>query len=194
MNELTNEKTMTVKQISTLLNVSNETIKRIIRKLYPDKMQSRKITRLTKEESEKVIGEIRVETKNHLTQNESVNNYVTKNDLKEFGKTIVEEMLKQFLPLIQNNNQNKLLDVVKTKVTVKEFANKNNIQSYNIRSLLIIAGRECTRLSKDMNRSIEYRTGKNMGFPEAYYDEDLLETAFLVAKKMQEQNNTLFNN
>lgn len=50
MNYLTNEKTMTVKEVAEVLGVTPESIKWNIRKLYPDKMKNGIETRLTEKE------------------------------------------------------------------------------------------------------------------------------------------------
>lgn len=50
MKELTTEKTMTVKEVATILNVTTEALKKHIRDLFPDKMQNGRTTYLTESE------------------------------------------------------------------------------------------------------------------------------------------------
>lgn len=184
---------MNVKELSSLFNVSESTVKRIIRDVYPDKMQNGKRTILTKTESI-ILGEyIRktgyiqpVQNEQVAIQNEQA--YLTKDDLKDFGKSLVQEMFKQIIPLIQNNQPKQIEN--KPKLTITEYIKKNNITSYNYQALSIQAGKQATRLSKELHKDISFKREGN--YDVNMYDEDILETAIIVAKKIIEKNNLLF--
>jgi hypothetical protein len=99
---------MTVKELSKLFNVSDETIKNVIRELYPELMQKGKRTILDKEKCF-AIGEIvrkpgYIQPTNNLPVPTN-NLYVTKDDLKAFAKEIVSETIKQIMPIINQPKQ-----------------------------------------------------------------------------------------
>jgi septal ring factor EnvC (AmiA/AmiB activator) len=103
MNKLNNF--MTVKEISNLLNVSDQTVRRIVRILYPAKMEKCKMTKLSKDEADKVIGEIRIEIKSQLQQN-----------VEDLQQNVVD--LTQNVPnLVQNvSDLNNRMDKIETAI------------------------------------------------------------------------------
>jgi DNA-binding Lrp family transcriptional regulator len=189
---------MTIKEISEITNVSRSTVLRKIKDLFPEILESGKTTRMNKEQSVKLVENIKkgfiqpIQNEQELIQNEQVIIQFTK-ALDIFSKTMenIDKRLSNLENTKQLDNNIKLLPETK-KITAKEYAEKNNIKSYNQNSLLNLATRECTRLAKDLNRSIDYKNNIINGYPEAYFDEDLLSTAFLVARKKQELKNDLF--
>ena len=105
MNELTNEKFMTIKDFIELTGLSDRNVRRAIKKLFPDKIKRGKKTVIYKNESDKLLKELRIKELPNIGKNAEVNNqYITRVELAEFGKTIVSEMFKQMLPLLQQNN------------------------------------------------------------------------------------------
>ena len=113
---------MNYKQLSEFFGKSKRTIERIVKKLsIPIENGKEKI--LTKEEVELIANELykklplAIKESINMTFNKiqpttndigkpttnDIGNFVTKDELKEFGKTIVQEMFNQFIPLIKNN-------------------------------------------------------------------------------------------
>lgn len=168
MNDLKNNEIMTVKQIASLLQVSNETVKNVIRKVYPAKMISGKKTILNLDESEKIIGEIRIQSKNKLTKNLSVTykNFVTKDDLKNFAQAIVSETIKSIIPLIQNQNQPRQIEMKQDYYSILGYANYKHIQ-INF-SDAIKFGKEASKLSNSNNFEIRKIPDERFGFVNSY--------------------------
>ena len=101
------------------------------------------------------------------------------------------EMNKTLLAMIGNQKALPQLTDVK-KMTISEYFKKEKVQSYNYKALANATGRQATRLSKEMNRTIQYRFNNESGYNEGLYDEDLLYTALIVAKKILEEKQSLF--
>jgi DNA-binding Lrp family transcriptional regulator len=110
MNELSKEKTMTIKEIATFLKVDYSHVYRITKKLFPEKFANGKTTYLN-ENNVNILSEyLKVKVKNAPLQNAKQNEKaLTKQDLIEYTRDIVKECvnetLKQIIPLIQNNSQ-----------------------------------------------------------------------------------------
>jgi anti-repressor protein len=107
-----------------------------------------------------------------------------------FTKTL--ETMDKRLTNIENvqSKQIETTNPVKQKYTVRQYITKNNIKSYNMNLFSNQVGRALTKLSRDLHRGIGFiREGD---YDVGLYDEDLFETAVIVATKMIEKNNTLF--
>jgi hypothetical protein len=171
MNELTKEKTMTVKQISILLDVSDKTVKREIRKLYPLKMQARKITRLTKDEAAKIIGEIKIQTKNHLGQNVPVNvldEKLNKLETIVFSLAeIVKNQIEQTNKLLNQPNI-KQIEIKQDYFSLKAFCIKKGIKTISVSELRGI-GKEASKLSKENNIEIRKVEDEQWGLVNSYH-------------------------
>ena len=89
---------MTTKQIAEVAGVSVDTVQRKIKELYPDLVEKRKATNLPQTAAVAVMSDLRKVGFVQPTENLEV---VTRADLADFGKSIVAEMMRQFLPMIQ---------------------------------------------------------------------------------------------
>jgi transposase len=110
MNELSIEKTMTIKEIAEILNVSVELITKKVRELYPDKMKTGKTTYLNEIEVTRINLEIKQNP--HLVQSYEVKTKLEKN-------LIVRQAI-QFL------EEDKLELIERNKILAKENHTKSN--------------------------------------------------------------------
>lgn len=153
---------MTARQMSEVSGVSVDTVNRKIKEMYPDAVQKGRSTRLSQTQAITVMSELRkknfveptqsaeVPTQNAEvpTQNAEV---VTKADLATFGAAIVSEVIKQFLPIIQN--QTKQIEFVQDYFSIKGYASKLR-QQINFSDALTL-GRLAGKISRE--REIEIR-------------------------------------
>jgi len=155
---------MTVKELSNLFNVSDETIKNAIRELYPDFMQKGKKTNLDKEKCI-ALGEI-IRKKGYIqpTNNlpEPTNNlYVTKDELKIFAK----ELIKELLPILQ---QSKQLEIKQDYFSVLGYMALKNIAEARF-SEMICFGKEAAKISREMNLPIRKIPDERFGQVNSYH-------------------------
>jgi hypothetical protein len=130
---------MTVKELSNLFDVSAETVKRVIREMFPDKMENGKRTVLNEEECVKLGSEIRKKgyiqpTQNEQvpTQNEQVINQFTK-ALEIFSKTLDSIDKRLFnLENKQIENKTKQIEYI-PEMTIRQRVVKN-IREYSFKA------------------------------------------------------------
>lgn len=91
MNELTTEKTMTVREVAEALGVSTDTIKNCIRRIMPNRMESRKTTYLTEFEVSAISKELKNNTSVLSHQSDEVSSSVknTTTDLEILNNAMV---------------------------------------------------------------------------------------------------------
>lgn len=85
MNDLTQTKKMTVKEVANILNVSTELVKKRIRELFPNKMENGKTTYLNQKEVTTI--------KLRIQENSSLSTYNDCNRLSNMPKTNLEKQL-----------------------------------------------------------------------------------------------------
>ena len=111
---------MTVKEVANILNVSADLVKKRIRELYPDKMESRKTTYLT--ESEVTAVKLRIQENSHIIS--------TGDDRNQLAKTSLEKrMIVQQALLILNEE-------------IEELKNENNLLQIENKTLQIALDEE----------------------------------------------------
>jgi hypothetical protein len=88
------------------------------------------------------------------------------------------------------SNQPKQIENKVNKISVKDYLKNNNITSFNFNGLCIQAGKQAARLSKELHREIAFTNDGQ--FDVGLYDEDLMQTAVLIAKRLLEKDNNLF--
>ncbi len=162
------ENKMTVKELSTLFNVSVDTVQNVIKELYPNKMQKGKKTNLIKEECIYIGEKIRKKGYIELPKNtESLpnNSYVTKDDLKDFGKSLVQEIFKQIIPIIQNKNQ---IELKQDYFSLLGYMKYKGIDEARF-SEMICYGKEASRISREMNKDIRKVPDERFGTVNSYH-------------------------
>ena len=113
-----------------------------------------------------------VAVQNEPLKNE-VSEYVTKNDLIDFAKTIVQETISGFLPLL--NGATKQIEFKQDYFSVKGYSSKQG-QQLNF-SEAITLGKIASKLSRE--RGVEIRTieDERFGFVNSYHV-DILDEVF----------------
>ena len=98
---------MTTKEIAEAAGVSVDTVQRVAKKLYPGMFGQGKRLAFVMEEAIEIMKALRKKNFVELPQDASElpqsAEVVTKADLAAFGASIVTEMMKQLMPLIQGN-------------------------------------------------------------------------------------------
>jgi predicted transcriptional regulator len=89
---------------------------------------------------------------------------ITRSDLAAFGTTIVTEVMKQFLPLLQN--QNKQIEFVQDYYTIKGYASKLGQQITFTEALNL--GRIAGKLSREKNTEIRKVDDERFGLVNSY--------------------------
>lgn len=131
-----------------------------------------------------------IECEKRLKNNNS-NNFVTKDDLKEFAKVIVQETMNNIIPLLQNKSEPKQIENKRDKLTAKEYCQKNKITDYNLNSFYIQVGRLCSKMSRELYRSVDYV--KEGDYAVSKYDEDIIKHCVDIIKIENEKKNSLFS-
>ena len=89
---------------------------------------------------------------------------ITRSDLAAFGATIVSEVMKQFLPLLQN--QNKQIDFVQDYYSIKGYASKLGQQITFSEALNL--GRIAGKVSREKNIEIRKVDDERFGIVNSY--------------------------
>jgi hypothetical protein len=89
---------------------------------------------------------------------------VTRSDLAEFCHTLVGEMIKQFLPLIQKPAA---LEIVQDYFTIKGYANKVGVQITYSEAITI--GRAAKKLSIDLGKEVHLVDDERWGRVNSYH-------------------------
>lgn len=163
---------MTIKEIAEVAGVSAETVRSKGKELYPDRIINGIKTVFSREQSIKIMSELRVKGAIMPTENLPQNmEVVTRSDLAAFGTAIVAEMMKQFLPLIQN--QTKQFEFIQDYYSIKGYASKLG-QQINFSDALNL-GRIAGRLSREKNIEIRKVDDESFGRVNSYNIEILKE-------------------
>lgn len=186
---------MTIKEIANLTGKTKRTIELWCKSCENNSHVCEKITQAKSIKKpadftlEETIAIIRAGGKETLAdllaenaKNNSNTNYVTKNDLKEFGETIVKEIFKQLTPFI-TNIQNPQIEY-QNYYSILGYANKKSITlSFSDKCDL---GKLCTKLSKE--NGIEYKKIYDERYGQVgSYHINILEEAFSIYKKIKEE-------
>jgi len=98
---------MTTKEIAEAAGVTPETVRVKGKELFPERFVNGRKTEFNQKEAVSIMSELRKKGFIQPTENLEVPTenleVVTRGDLAAFGAAIVSEMMKQFLPLIQNS-------------------------------------------------------------------------------------------
>jgi len=104
MNELTNEKTMTVKEVADVIGVSTQTVRRNIKKLDPARIENGKTTRLTKDEALILVKKIRTNNDIQPQQNVAKPQQNVAVDYEVIGKMIGMAITSALAPIVEKLN------------------------------------------------------------------------------------------
>jgi len=173
---------MTIKEMAEIAGVSAETIRAKGKELYPDRIINGIKTVFTREQAVKIMAEIRVKGAMIPTENLSQNlqvhrqdaDVVTKADMAAFGASIVQEMMKQFLPLIQNRQPTM---IEQDYYSINGYANKIG-QRIAFSDALSI-GRMAGKLSREEGVEIRKVDDERYGHVNSYHI-DILKEVFTV--------------
>ena len=159
---------MTTKEIADIAGVSVDTVQKVAREVYPEKFgQGKRVTYL-KDEAISVMRLIRKRNFVELPKDAEVlpqtSEVVTRSDLAAFGATIVSEVMKQFLPLLQN--QNKQIDFVQDYYSIKGYASKLGQQITFSEALNL--GRIAGKVSREKNIEIRKVDDERFGIVNSY--------------------------
>lgn len=164
--------------MSEVAGVSVDTVTRKVREMYPDRVKNGKATNLVQSEAITVMSELRKKNFVSPMQNAEVPmqnaEVVTKSDLAAFGTAIVSEMMKQFLPLIQNRQP---LMIEQDYFSINGYANKIG-QRIAFSDALAI-GRMAGKLSREKGAEIRKVDDERYGTVNSYHI-DILKEVFTV--------------
>jgi len=164
---------MTVKEMSQLFNVSEETVKRSIRDTYPDKMQNGKRTVLTKDEAI-LIGE-NIRKKGYIqptqnvqlpTQNEQVDRIDRIENMLNKLISVIATQVETTNKLLESTNQ-KQLEIIQDYYTIKGYASKLKVQLVYSEALKL--GREAAKMSREKGIEIQKIPDANYDFVNSYH-------------------------
>jgi len=177
---------MNVRELSKLTGLSGNTIRRVIKKVYPDKIRNGVAVELNNDEVVMVKDWLAI---NHqtlinvtspngkVTLPEPVKtSYLTKSDLKEFARDIVSETIKALIPLIQPQ-QPAQIQFTQDYFSILGYCNVNRIQLTF--SEAIKFGKEAARLSREQNIEIREIPDERYGRVKSYKI-DILNSVFEV--------------
>ena len=181
-NELTLEKTMTVKEIAQVMGVSTDTVKNCIRRIMPEKMQNGKTTFLNKQEVTMISKELKSNTfvSSHQTYEVSsqVKNTTTRLEVLANYKAATQaviELLEAEKAELQAENERQKQQLIEAAPKV-DFYNavtesKDCIDMAQVAKVLNIKGLGRTKLFELLRktdilnrRNIPYQKYVNMGY------------------------------
>lgn len=165
---------MTLREMAEVAGVSVETVRSKGKEMYPDKFIKGKKTSFNQQESITVMSELRKRGFVQPTENMDVHtenrDVVTRADLATFGASIVSEMMKQFLPLIQTRQP---LMIEQDYFSVNGYANKMGHKLGFSEALII--GKSAGRLSREKGYDIRKVDDERWGQVNSYHIEVLKE-------------------
>jgi hypothetical protein len=186
---------MTTKEIAEITGLSRDTILNKIKEKFPLKIQNGKTTRLNQEESILIVNELKVDVSRNIRPSNFSEVPSNFSEVIELFKTSIInqnkiiDLFDKRLSMIESS-QPKQIESNKQKISVRDYINKNKITSFNINGFVIQVGKQLTRLSKELHRDIGFK--RDGDYDVGLYDEDLFETAIIIARKMIEKDNVLF--
>lgn len=101
--------------------------------------------------------------------------YITKQDLIDYSKTLVKDIFKELLPLIKNNNQ---IEFKQDYYTLKAYCIKNKVNNITTSGLKLL-GKEAVKISNDLNIEIHKADDEQWGVVNSYHI-DVLKKLFEV--------------
>ena len=159
---------MTTKEIAEIAGVSAETVRAKTREIFPEKIKNGKRTVFLQKEAVTIMAELRKKGFVQATENLEVptENFevVTRSDLAAFGASIVSEIMKQFLPILQN--QPKQIDFVQDYYSIKGYASKLGQQILFSEALNL--GRLAGKLSREKGLEIRKVDDEQYGQVNSY--------------------------
>jgi len=174
---------MYVKQISGITDVSEETVKRVIRELYPDKMVKGKATYLNQEEAESVVNKLRMQKQiadsikvtehGQNVQVDTQNVHVpTQNVHVDIAVSVAKAIADIMLPIIQElKSQRSVVPVPQIEHKVEYYA----VKAYGILKGLKLTdaetawyGKKATALTKELRETMEFIADSSYGTIGAY--------------------------
>lgn len=166
---------MTVRDIAEIAGVSVQTVRRTAENNVGYVFEKGKTANFTEKESIEIMRELKKKGFIQPVQNgqEPVQNVevVTKSDMAAFGVSIVQEMMRQFIPLLQNRPQQ--IEFVQDYYTIKGYASKLGIQ-ITISDAINI-GRQASKLSRERGFEIKKADDERFGIVNSYSIEVLKE-------------------
>ena len=166
---------MTIKDLAEVAGISQETVRVKGKELFPERFINGVKTVFTKEQSVKIMSELR--TKGSIIPTEKLaenKELVTRSDLATFGAAIVSEMMKQFMPLIQNRQP---IMIEQDYFSVNGYANKMGHKLGFSEALII--GKSAGRLSREKGYEIRKVDDERWGQVNSYHV-DILKEVFEV--------------
>lgn len=159
---------MTVREIADIAGVSPETVRAKTKELFPGKIKNGKRTVFLQKEAVVIMAELRKKgfvqpTENLELPTENVE-VVTRSDLATFGASIVTEIMKQFLPLLQN--QHKQIEIAQDYYTIKGYASKLGQQILFSEALNL--GRLAGKISREKGLEIRKVDDERFGIVNSY--------------------------
>jgi len=111
--------------------------------------------------------------------------------LTEMMTNMISENNKSIFETIKHISGNQTLQIEQTKQqTVKEYIIEHNIKTYNINNFLIRVGRLCTKVSRELCRSINYKPDGN--YSVGCYDTDIIKHSVTIINLEDQKQKDLF--
>jgi len=159
---------MTVREIAEIAGVSVQTVRRTAELNVGYVFEKGKKADFSEKESIEIMRELKKKGFIQPVQNgqEPVQNgqVITRSDLAAFGVTIVSEVMKQFLPLLQN--QPKQIEFAQDYYTIKGYASKLGQQILFSEALNL--GRLAGKISREKGLEIRKVDDERFGLVNSY--------------------------
>lgn len=169
---------MTTKEIAAVARVSSRTVTRTAKENGIGVVKPGVETIFTELEAVQLMAELRkkgfVEPRQNVPAPRQNDELITRNDLAAFGSAIVSEMMKQFLPLIQNRQP---VMIEQDYYAINGYANKIG-QRIGFSDALAI-GRLAGKLSRERGFEIRKVDDERYGQVNSYHV-DILKEVFTV--------------
>ena len=170
---------MTSKEIASIAGVSVRTVTRTAKQNSIGNITPGVEAVFDERESVLLMAELRkkgfIEPRQNVPQPRQNDDVVTRADLAVFGAAIVSEMMKQFLPMIQN--QPKQIEFVQDYYSIKGYASKLGQQIAFSDALAL--GRLAGKLSREQGKEIRKVDDEAFGRVNSYHV-DILKEVFQI--------------
>ncbi len=171
---------MTTREIADAAGISSERVRIKAREMFPTKFAKGKKTDFDERESFAIMAELRKKNfvqpprdKEVPPQNKEVPDYVTRADLAEFGRALVQEMFKQMTPLLVAPRA--IPQIEQDYFTIRAYAARNG-ERVTVSEARIL-GKEASLLSREAGLEIRQADDETYGYVNAYHV-SVLERAF----------------
>jgi DNA-binding transcriptional regulator YhcF (GntR family) len=159
---------MTVREIAEFAGVSVQTVRRTAELNVGYVFEKGKKAEFSEKESIEIMRELKKKGFVQPVQNGQVpvqnGQVITRSDLAAFGTTIVTEVMKQFLPLLQN--QPKQIEFAQDYYTIKGYASKLGQQILFSEALNL--GRLAGKISREKGLEIRKVDDERFGLVNSY--------------------------